>query len=181
MNQFRVKVQWSENESYSVVSNSLRPYGLYSPWNSPGQNSEVGSLSLLQGILPTQGSNPGLQHCRRILYQLSQREAQENWSGLPIPSLADPPNPGIESGNPALQVDSLPTELCVSMQGDPGSILGSESSPGEGNDYPLQYSCLENSMDREAWRDYSPWSPKESNTTEWLTLSLRQISFDHLI
>ena len=83
----------------------------YSPWNSPGQNSEVGSLSLLQGILPTQGSNPGLQHCRRILYQLSQREAQENWSGLPIPSPADPPNPGIESGNPALQVDSLPTEL----------------------------------------------------------------------
>ena len=35
--------------------------------------------------------------------------------------------------------------------GDVGSILGSGRSPGEGNDYPLQYSCLENSMDREAW------------------------------
>ena len=34
--------------SHSVVSNSLRPYGLYSPWNSPGQNTGVGSLSLLQ-------------------------------------------------------------------------------------------------------------------------------------
>ena len=47
------------------------PSGLYSPWNSPGQNTGVGSLSLLQGIFPTQGSNPGLLHCRRILYQLS--------------------------------------------------------------------------------------------------------------
>ena len=62
---------WSEN--HSVVSNSLRPPGLYSPWNSPGQNTGVGSLSLLQGIFPTQGSNPGLLHCRWILYQLSHK------------------------------------------------------------------------------------------------------------
>ena len=47
------------------------PHGLYSPWNSPGQNTGVGSLSLLQGIFPTQGSNPGLLHCKWILYQLS--------------------------------------------------------------------------------------------------------------
>ena len=46
---------------------------LYSPWNSPGQNTAMGSLSLLQGIFPTQGSNPGLPHCRQILYQLSHR------------------------------------------------------------------------------------------------------------
>ena len=44
----------------SVMSDSLWPHGLYSPWNSPGQNTGVGSLSLLQGIFPTQGSNPGL-------------------------------------------------------------------------------------------------------------------------
>ena len=44
-----------ESESHSVVSNSLRPHGLYSPWNSPGQNTGVGSLSLLRGIFPTQG------------------------------------------------------------------------------------------------------------------------------
>ena len=55
------------------MSNSLRPHGLYSPWNSPGQNTGVGSRSLLQGIFPTQGSNPGLLHCRQILYQLSHR------------------------------------------------------------------------------------------------------------
>ena len=43
----------------------------YSPWNSPCQNTGVGSLSLLQGIFPTQGSNPSFLHCRWILYQLS--------------------------------------------------------------------------------------------------------------
>ena len=56
-----------ESESPSVVSDSLRPHGLY----SPGQNTGVGSCSLLQEIFPTQGSNPGLSHCRWILYQLS--------------------------------------------------------------------------------------------------------------
>ena len=51
------------------MSDSLQPHGLYSPWNSPGQKTGVGSLSLLQGVLPTQGSNPGLLHCRWILYK----------------------------------------------------------------------------------------------------------------
>ena len=44
------------------------------PWNSPGQNTGVGNLSLLQGIFPTQASNPGLPHCRQILYQLNHKE-----------------------------------------------------------------------------------------------------------
>ena len=44
---------------------------LYSSWNSPGQNTGVGSLSLLKGVFPTQQSNPSLPHCRWILYQLS--------------------------------------------------------------------------------------------------------------
>ena len=61
------------SESRSVVSSSLWPHGLYSLWNSPSQNTGVGSLSLLQGIFPTQGSNPGLPHCRWILYQLSHK------------------------------------------------------------------------------------------------------------
>ena len=61
------------SESHSVMLYSLWPHGLYSPWNSPGQNAGVGSCSLLQGIFPTQGSNPGLQHCRWILYQLSHK------------------------------------------------------------------------------------------------------------
>ena len=61
----------SERGSHSVMSDSLQPHGLYSPWNSPGQNTGVGSLSLLQGIFLTQGSNWGLLDCRPILYQLS--------------------------------------------------------------------------------------------------------------
>ena len=60
-----------ERESRSVLSDSLPPHGLYSPWNSPGQNTGVGSHSSLQGIFPIQGLNPGLPHCRQILYQLS--------------------------------------------------------------------------------------------------------------
>ena len=59
------------------MSDSLRPHGLYSTWNSPGQNSGVGSLSFLQGIFPTQGSNPGLLDCRQILYQLSYQGSHQ--------------------------------------------------------------------------------------------------------
>ena len=47
------------------------PMDYTGPWNSPGQNTGMVSLSLLQGIFPNQGSNPGLPHCRQILYQLS--------------------------------------------------------------------------------------------------------------
>ena len=50
-----------ESNSHSVVSESLLPHGLYSPWNSSGQNTGVGSPSLLQGIFSTQGSNPGIK------------------------------------------------------------------------------------------------------------------------
>ena len=72
---FPLKFSGGETKSRSVVSNSLRPHGLYSPWNSPGQNTGVGSLSLLQGIFPTQGLNPGLPHRRRILYHLSHQRS----------------------------------------------------------------------------------------------------------
>ena len=57
------KPKESESERRSVLFNSLRPYGLYSPWNSPGQNTEVGSLSLLQGIFPTQVADEFFTSC----------------------------------------------------------------------------------------------------------------------
>ena len=63
--------KWSE--SHSVVSNSLQPHGLYSPWISPGQNTGVGSHFFFWVIFPSQGSNPDLPHCRWILYQLSHQ------------------------------------------------------------------------------------------------------------
>ena len=62
------------------MSNSLQLHGLYSLWNFPGQNSGVGSLSLLHGIFPIQGSNPGLPHHGRILYQLSHKWRSEGCS-----------------------------------------------------------------------------------------------------
>ena len=76
------EVKWSE--SCSVVSNSLWPHGLNSPWNSPGQSTGVGSLSLLQGIFLTQESYWGLLHCRWILYQLSYEGSPINKTGFKI-------------------------------------------------------------------------------------------------
>ena len=70
---FIYRYKCMKSESRSVASNSLGPHGLYSPWNSPGYDTGVGNLSLLQGILPTQGSNSSLPHCRWILNQLSHK------------------------------------------------------------------------------------------------------------
>ena len=60
------------------MSKSLRPCGVYPtrilrPWDFPGKSTGVGCQSLLQGIFPTQGSNPGLLHCRQMLYRLSHQ------------------------------------------------------------------------------------------------------------
>ena len=80
----------------TIMSDSLKPHGLNSPWNSPGQDTGVGSCSLLQGIFPTQGSNPGLPHCRwtfftswatkealfKIFYKKRQRNERSNCQHL---------------------------------------------------------------------------------------------------
>ena len=78
----------NKSESHSVMSSSLQPHELYSPWNSPGQNTGVGSLSLLQGIFPTQWLNPGLLHCRQVLYQLSHKGSPRilEWVAYPFSS-----------------------------------------------------------------------------------------------
>ena len=77
-----------ESESHLVVSSSLRPHGLYSTWNSPGQNTGVGSLSFPHEIFPTQGLNPGLLHCRKILYQLNHQGSPRmlEWVAYPFSS-----------------------------------------------------------------------------------------------
>ena len=79
----RVKVKC---ESLSRVQ-ILPPPGLHSPWNSLGQNTGVGSRSLLQGIFPTRGSNPDFPHCRRILYQRSHRGSLRETGMLMISGL----------------------------------------------------------------------------------------------
>ena len=72
------------------MSYSLWPHGLYSPWNSLCQNTGVGSLSLLQGIFPIQGLNPGLLPYRRILYQLSHKGSPRilEWVAYPFSSIS---------------------------------------------------------------------------------------------
>ena len=61
------KWKWKSLSSFRLFAT----HGMYSPWDSPGQNTGVSSLSLLQEIFPTQESNPGLLHCRWIFYRLS--------------------------------------------------------------------------------------------------------------
>ena len=66
---YRFSARKGKSESRSLVSSSLQPHGIYSSWNSAGQNTGVSSHSLFQGIFPTQGSNPGFPHDRQIFYQ----------------------------------------------------------------------------------------------------------------
>ena len=100
------------SESGSVVSDSLRSHVLYSPWNSPGQNTGLGSLSPLQGDHP----NPGIKP-RSPALQVDSLSAEPQGkpknSGVGSLSLSpgDLPNREIEPGSPALQADFLPAEV----------------------------------------------------------------------
>ena len=141
----------------------------YSPWDSPGQNAGLGSLSLLQGFFPTQGLNSGLMNCRQILYRWATGDVAILL--LSIVSI------GCwfqrEILNHIIVVAQSPS--CVQLFTTPCGSAGKESAcdaghlgsspglgrpPGEGRVYPLQYSGLENPM------DYSPWGHKELDTTE---------------
>ena len=103
-----------DNMDCSLPSSSVRG-------DSPGKNTGVGCHALLQRIVPTQGLNPGLLHCRWILYQLSHQGSRRVLRWVAYPFSGDLPNPGIEPGSPALQEDSLPAEL-------PGKSFSSNSS-----------------------------------------------------
>ena len=89
---------FAESESHSVMSKSLWPCELYSPWDSPGQNTGVGSLSLLQGIFQTQGSNPGLLHCRWILHQPSHQGSPRILEWVAYPFSSRSPQPRNQTG-----------------------------------------------------------------------------------
>ena len=95
----------SESESHSVMSDSLQSRELYSPWNSPGQHTGVGSLSLLEGVFPTQVSNPGPQHS--TVHPVNQRW-YESWNSFVIPILCIP-----------VQSLQLGLTLCYPMDSNP--------------------------------------------------------------
>ena len=92
-----------------IVADSLWPHG-HSPWNSPGQNTGVSSLFPSPRDLPNPGIEP-IPHCRWILYQLSQKGSPRilDWVAYSFSSGSSQPRNRI--GSPALQADSLPTEL----------------------------------------------------------------------
>ena len=104
-----------KSESCSVLSNSLPPHGLYSPRNSPDQNTGVGSLSLLQGILPTQGSNPGFLRWGQILYQLSHKGSPGVLDSTGVLSLLPCIFPTQESNRGLLHCASLVAQLVKNL------------------------------------------------------------------
>ena len=107
----------------------------------------MGSLSLLQGIFPTQGLNPDILHCRWILYQLSHKGSPRILEWVAYPFSRSLPNPGIKPGLPALQADALlsePRETWI-------QFLGGEDLLEKKMATHSSYSCLENLMDGGAW------------------------------
>ena len=165
----------------------------------------MGLHALLLEIFPTQGSNPGVPHCRWILYHLSHQGSPRILECVAYPFSRGSSCPGTESGSPAFQAVILyqlsyqrcPVLMlqrdnsCKAMSTVPGiyytpnkwllllfrglpwwlsgkesncnaeyldSISGSGRSPGKGNGYPLQCSCLENSMDRGSWWATKSWT-----------------------
>ena len=82
-----------KTENHKVVSDSFQLHGLYSPWNSPCQNTGMGSCSLLQEIFPIQGSNLGLPYLRQILHHLSHQGNPRilEWVAYPFSSRSSRP------------------------------------------------------------------------------------------
>ena len=117
-------------QSYPTLCNLVdcSPPGSSVPGDSPGKNTRVDCHALFQGIFSTQEPNPGLQHCRWIFYHLSH---QGRASQVVLVVKNPPANEGAAR--------------------DTGSISSSGRSPGEGHGNSLQYSCLENLMDRGTW------------------------------
>ena len=111
------------------MSNSLQTHGLYGPWNSPGQNTGVGSLSLLQQIFPAQELNWGLLHCRWILYQLSYQGSPPNpsMSAKPRGPLAQPALPPEDTGHRACK--DMASTATASPAGLP---FGQRHAPNKG-------------------------------------------------
>ena len=129
--QIGISLNFSFSNKTQVISSTSISY-IGFPWDSPGKNTGVGCRFLLQGISPTQGLNLGLLYCRQIVLPTQLQ-------GKFFPGRAD----GKES---------------ACSMGDLVLIPGMGTSLGEGNGNPLQYCCLENSMDRVAWWGYSPWA-----------------------
>ena len=167
----------NERAGHSVVSDSLQPHGateelsgLLCRWDLPGKNSAVGNHSHLQGVFLTQGSNPGLLHCRHILYHLSHwgspfcREqkmcASQRCTHICIynvyihtyTSFTHTHTHGLHPHGLHTRISPVAQQWRICLQCNrSGFDPWWGRSPGGGHGNPLQYSCLENPIDRGAW------------------------------
>ena len=103
----QARILESESESHSVVSDSLQPHGLHNPWNSPGQNTEWVAFPFSSGSSQPRDWTQVSCIAGRFFTSWATIEVQEYQSGLPFPSPANLPNPGIEPESPALKADSF--------------------------------------------------------------------------
>ena len=124
-NTYHIRLSESETVSHSVVSNSLQPPWTEArqtpcPWDSPDKNTGVGCHGLLQGIFPTQGSNPGLPHCRWILYRLSHQRSPDNKHPHPFlsPSHTLPPSVLFQESGPEVSGWALSGKVCFELSSD---------------------------------------------------------------
>ena len=108
---------------------------LLCPWNSPGQNTGVGSHFLLQGIFLTQGSNPSLLHCRWILYHLSHQGSPRILEWVAYPFSSGSSQPQDQTGVSCIAGDSSPVQLpgkpfilSTAQQNTPMHFLSSTAS-----------------------------------------------------
>ena len=138
-----------ESEGHSVAPNSLWPHGLCTSWNSLGQNTTVGSLSLLQGIFPTQGSNTGLPHCRGILYQQKHKRSPRilEWVGYPFSCGSSLPSnqSGVSCITSGFFTSWAIREAHLEHQGSPSSYIATRKGKRKKNTGKKNYLCDERS------------------------------------
>ena len=154
----------------------MQPTRLPRPWDSPGKNTGVGCHFLLQ-YMKVKSQSEVAQSCPNLsdstdcslpgssVHGIFQARVLE-WGAIAF-SLGWTTSPQI-----SFPCSSVNKE-CVCNAGDLGSSPGSGRSPGGGNGHPLQYSCLENPMDRGTWR--ATESDKAERLTHRYTHSLLQV------
>ena len=101
----------------------------------------MGSLSLLQGIFPTQGSNPGLPNCRWILYQLSHKGSPRILEWVDYPFFRGPSQPRNRTGVSCIAADSLPTDLSGKPDLNKGTLIYSQAEGQDPLSQAIMYDC----------------------------------------
>ena len=150
---------------------------LLCPWNFPGKNTGVSCHFLLQGIFPTQGSNPGLLHCRQIPYQLSCQGSPRilEWVAYPFSSGSSRPRKlYLEEGSHSGKESACQSRRRKRCKFNPwvGKIPWSKKWHPTLVFLPRKFHGLRSLM------DYSPWGCKKSDMTEH---TQRQISNHYIL